>query len=97
MTATKLYATTGSHRTHLIRTVSLSARTPRTWCLRDMPAGCGLAEWADTMPDVCPACSSAFAESVEAKQLVDTARQALAAAKPASVTNRRTPEKEHHA
>lgn len=86
---TKLYATTGGSRTHLIRTISLGARTPRTWCLRDLPAGCGIAEYVDTMPEPCPGCASAYAESLEAKLLGDTARQALAAAKPASVTSRR--------
>jgi hypothetical protein len=86
---TKLYATTGSTRTHLIRTASLSARTPRTWCLRDMPAECGLAEYVDTMPDPCQACTSALADSLEAQQHVAAAREVLDATKPAAVTNRR--------
>jgi len=86
----KLYATTGSSRTHLIRSITLTARTPRTWCLRDMPAECGLAEYDETtMPDVCPACGHAFAESLEAKDEVARARAVLEAARPASVTNRR--------
>ena len=89
MTTTKVYATTGSQRTHLIRTISLTARIPRTWCLRDMPAGCGLAEWVESMPDLCPACSNAFGEAAEAKTEVARARQVLDAAKPVSTTNRR--------
>lgn len=87
---TKLYATTGSTRTHLIRTVSLTARTPRTWCHRDMPPECGLAEYNETtMPDICPACGNAYAESLEAKAEVNRARAVLNATKPATVTNYR--------
>ena len=89
MTATKLYATTGSVRTHLIRTASLASRTPRTWCHRDMPTGCGLAEHVDTMANMCPECVNAYTAAGEAKREVERARQILDTTRAMSVTNRR--------